>query len=434
MTTSTKKKSSPPAYEFMNPMSDTACVILGGGRGTRLFPLTQHRSKPAISFGGRYRIIDFALSNAINSGCKQIFIITQFLSSSIHRHIIQCYQLPSYGSERLDLLCAEQKPSNHTWFQGTADAIRQNLNYLLETPAEYYLILSGDQIYQLDFRKVVQFAKENGADLTVCSLPVSAADAKRMGIIAAGPNQLITDFIEKPEDPHRLAPFARDKSKTPYLGSMGIYLFKREALMGILEKDSREDFGKHLIPTCIQHHKCATYIHEGYWEDIGTIESYYRANIQFAQSSHPLRMYQDSMPIYGAHLHLPGAKLDNCEIEESIVCEGVHIESARLNQSILGPRTMVKNGTSIIGSYLLGNDFYERPAVTHNDLPRSLSIGRNCMIKNAILDKNVSLGNSVTLTNKNNLQYYDGEGIGVYIREGITVVTKGTHLPDGFEL
>lgn len=424
-------------------MTRVAAIILGGGAGTRLYPLTMTRCKPAISFGGRYRLIDVPVSNAINSGCHKMFIITQFLSSTIHRHIFQTYHLDFFSSGFIEVLAAEQKPSQKEWFQGTADAVRQNIEYFIETPVDYFLILSGDQLYNFDFRHMVQFAEKTDADLVVAALPVNAKEAKRMGILKVNEHDIISDFYEKPQDPavlemYRSHPSVIGKldvlpdSDRQYLGSMGIYLFKRNALIKLLQEDAREDFGKHLIPTKVKQGGAFAYLYDGYWEDIGTIEAFYQSNIALTQGYSPFDFYNETNPIYSNRSSLPGPKICNTRINHSIICEGALVEAEEVGNSILGPRSVVKRGTVIMDSYIMGNDFYKPPVEGTKSFPAELHIGENCVIRRAILDKNVFLGKGVQLINKDRLHEYDSNP--VFIRDGIIVVTRGAHLPDGFIL
>lgn len=433
----TKKKFSQPI--------DVGCVgtiILGGGRGTRLDPFTKTRCKPAISFGGKYRLIDIPMSNAINSGCNKIFVITQFLSSSLHQHIYKTYRLGALSNGFIEVLSAEQKPSSESWYQGPADAVRENRDYFKETPVDYFLILSGDQLYNMDFRKMLVFAKETDADLVVAALPVNEGDAKRMGLLKIDHDNFITDFCEKPQEAsllnHMRLPAATldrienaDKER-PYLGSMGIYLFKREALLKLLEDDPREDFGKHLLPTKVKQGNVAAFLFDGYWEDIGTIDAYYKANIALTKTNPAFKCYDECNPIFSSLLHLPAAKIINSDIHHSIVCEGAIIEPAKVHNSILGPRSVIKKGTIISDSYIMGNDFY-KPPIKIESLPEELHIGENCVIESAIIDKHVHFGKGVQLINKNKLRHYDGNNH-VYIRDGIIIVTRGARLPDGYTL
>jgi glucose-1-phosphate adenylyltransferase len=423
-------------------MGNVAAIILGGGEGTRLFPLTTTHCKPAICFGGRYRLIDVPLSNSINSGCLKNFIVTQYLSTPLHQHIISTYRMGSCTNGFVEILTAEQKPKSKSWFQGTADAVRQNLEYIKATPVEYFLILAGDQLYNFNFKKMVAFAQETGADVTIAALPVAEAEAKRMGVLKVNEDSCVTEFHEKPQkkellDHMKLPNFLLERIKPwcdenrQYIGSMGIYLFKREALLELLECDPREDFGKHLLPTKVQQGRASAYLFDGYWEDIGTIESFYHANMALTKSNSEFCFYDESSPIFSHHYNLPPSKINVTYIEKSILCEGTIVEADEIRNSILGPRTVVKQGTIIKNSYLMGNDFYTMPKMLSKDSAK-LSIGENCLIDKTIIDKNVIIGNGVQLVNKNKLANYDGDR--VYIRDGIIVVASGACLPDGFVL
>lgn len=412
-------------------MKQVDCLVLGGGQGTRLFPLTQSRPKPAVPFGGECRLIDVAMCNAIRAGCRSIYVITQFLSSSLHQYIYKTYGHRMGEVENIEMLTAEQRPSGQMWYQGTADAVRQNLPYLLDSQAEYFLIISGDQLYNLDFSKLLHFAKERQADLVVASLPVTKANATRMGILAIDHEQKVCDFHEKPSDPALLARLAyspsakSDASKEPhYLGSMGIYLFSREALLRLLVLDPREDFGKHLIPTQASLGGCYTYLYDGYWEDIGTISSFYHANMALTQKSPPFSFCVEGHGIQTVRQHLAPARILQGRIDHSLFCDGVLFEGDEARESILGPRVIVRSDSIIRNTYIMGNDHY----IDREN--RTLEIGKGCHLQSAILDTNVSLGDNVKLINKDNLTQYDGDG--VYIRDGIIVVSRGTRLPNGY--
>jgi glucose-1-phosphate adenylyltransferase len=437
----TLAKQSQKASKPRHPSIDQVItLILGGGQGKRLFPLTSTRCKPAICFGGHFRLIDIPMSNAINSGCQKIFIITQFLSTSLHQHICKTYRLGTYSSGFVELLAAEQKPSKETWFQGTADAVRQNMDYLVEIPGDYFLILSGDQLYNMDFQKMLDFASETDADLVIATLPINKTDAKRMGVMRINSQQFVTEFHEKPQQDELLSKlelssrFFQESGLNPsadkhYLGSMGIYLFKRETLFNLLKLEIGEDFGKHLIPHIVSQGKVAAYMHEGYWEDIGTIESFYKANIALTENAPAFDCYDQTHPIYTVHSHLPAPKIMDTLLKNAIICEGSIIEAAEISHSILGPRSIVKKGTVIRHSYLMGNDYYHSP-VHFEDAP--IQIGENCLIENALIDKQVSIGNNVKLTNRNNVKEFSSDDL--YIRDGIIIVPRGTHLPDNFNL
>jgi glucose-1-phosphate adenylyltransferase len=438
-----KVKALDSAHPSVN-MKSVASIILGGGEGTRLYPLTLTRSKPAISFGGRYRIIDVPISNSIHADCYKIFVLTQFLSSSLHHHIFQTYLQHAKAAGLIEILTAEQKPAQKSWFQGTADAVRQNIDYLLEQPIEYFLILSGDQLYNIDFRKMVAFAQKTDADLVIAALPVNAQEAGRMGILKVDQNDSVTAFYEKPQDKDILQGLRSSAktlgragtsaaSKRPYLGSMGIYLFKRKALMDLLAKDTREDFGKHLIPTQLQLGKVSAFLYDGYWEDIGTIETFYQANMALLDPNSAFYLYNEEQPIYSYRYEIPPTKFyQNTHMQQSIMCDGAIIEADEITHSILGPRTIIEKGSIIRDSYIMGNDYYRTTVQDRNRLPPRPHIGENCVIKRAILDKNICIGNDVQLINKDNLTQYNGENI--YIRDGIIIVPRGATLPDGFIL
>lgn len=424
-------------------MRNVASIILGGGEGTRLYPLTLTRCKPAINFGGKYRLIDVPVSNSIHANCYKIFVLTQFLSSSLHHHIFQTYLQNGKMSNQIEILTAEQKPTHKSWYQGTADAVRQNLDYLLECPVDFFLILSGDQLYNIDFCEMMQFAREKDADLTIATLPVPAQEASRLGILKIDSQSLITDFYEKPQDKAIL-----QKLRTPsdilnklgvnvsnrrnYLGSMGIYLFKRKALIDLLVQDSREDFGKHLIPTKVQTGKTAAFIYDGYWEDIGTVQTFYEANIALTTNNPPFNFHNEKKPIFSNHYDLPPARFNQTVIKQSILCEGCIVEGNQIESSILGPRTVIQKGCLIRNSYVMGNDYYTSTVTDHQRLPTQPRIGENSFIKRAIVDKNAFIGKDVQLVNKQNLTHYNGENI--YIRDGIIVVPRGATIADGFIL
>lgn len=425
-------------------MNRVASVILAGGQGTRLFPLTHSQCKPAITVGGKFRLIDFPLSNAINSGCNKIFIITQFLSSSLHKHIFRTYQTGGpMSSGYIDLLTAEQRPNQQSWYQGTADAVRQNINYLCESSVDYFLILSGDQLYNMNLQNFVKFAMETDADAIIATLPLSEEDSKRMGVLEIDSHCIIRNFYEKPKEKEVLDKFRipenirdkiglKDPNKT-HLGSMGIYLFKRQSLIDLFRHDTREDFGKHLLPTKIQEGNVAAYIHNGYWEDIGTIKTFYQANLDLASNHPAFDYYDEANPIVSSPVKLPGAKYNETYIKNSIICDGAIVEADEVTNSVLGLRTVIKNGSIIRDSYIMGHDFYTPPTENPN-FPDKLEIGEDCLIQKTIIDKHVRLGNRVHLVNKNKIVHYDDEENNVYIRDGIIVIARGADLPDGFTL
>lgn len=432
-----------PHKQQISLADDVATIILAGGQGTRLYPLTKERCKPAVRFGGRYRLIDIPISNSLNSGIKQIYIISQFFSSSLNNHIKDTFQLDGIQGASMTFLYPEETSSGMCVYQGTADAIRKNLPAFKKCTSEYFLILSGDQLYNMDLFAMIEFAKKKNADLTIATLPVREKEAKRMGLLKIDETYDVLDFFEKPSDPKILKNYHLDEKfldakkiphhKEPiYLGSMGIYVFKRKALFDLLEVNSEDDFGRHLIPTQIAKGNTAAFYYNGYWEDIGTISSYYEATLALIRNHLGLDLYNESLPIFSNSVHLPCARVTDTKVEHSILSQGSIIEAKEITHSMLGLRSVVKKGTTIKDSIVIGNQFYSPPNSLKDSLPDQFSIGENCHIEKAILDEHVKIGNNVQLVNKNKLQNYDGPGI--FIRDGIIVVSSGTTLPDGFIL
>jgi glucose-1-phosphate adenylyltransferase len=424
-------------------MSTVCSIILSGGQGTRLFPLTQIRCKPAIIFGGRYRLIDVAISNSLNSNIRKNFIITQFLASSLHQYIYQTYRTDSFSSGFIEVLGVEEKPNCASWFQGTADAVRQNLEYLAQTPADFFLILSGDQLYHLDFQQMLCYAMEKEVDLVVATQAVSEKEACRMGIMKVNEDHHIIDFYEKPQQATILDRFATPPSvlekmglpantKKHFLGSMGIYLFRRSALFDLLIQNAGHDFGKHLIPAKVKIGSIASFPYNGYWEDIGTIESFYKANLALTHKEPPFSLYSEANPILTRYHNLPGAKISNTYIKNSILCEGALIDADEISGSVIGQRSIIGQGSIVRDSYLMGNDQYTSPVAGCQGNRQQYGVDRDCIIQTAIIDKNVCLGKGVQLINKNKLKEYDSPH--GYIRDGIIVIPSGTSLPDGFVL
>jgi len=414
-------------------------VILAGGQGTRLFPLTQHRCKPAVNFAGRYRLVDIPISNSLNSNMNHIFVISQYFSSSLNQHIKETYPLDQFQGGSLNLLCPEQRPEGKIWYEGTADAVRKNLDALTKLPIDYFLILSGDQLYNMDLEAMVQFACEKDADLTIASLPVGKAAASRLGLLNIDSDANIVDFQEKPSNPEVLKRFELPDDFVEshdihcpnppcFLASMGIYVFKKDVLVSLLKEDPREDFGKHMIPTQLKKGKGAAFLYQGYWEDIGTISSYFEANLALTTNSLGLNLYNEILPIYAHNHYLPGARLSNTQALDSIICDGAILEAKEVKRSIIGVRSVVRKGTIIRESILLGNKTY----TSIEDATCHYEVGKNCHIKRTIIDQDVQIGNNVHLVNEKNLDTYDGDGI--YIRDGIIIVKSHTKIPDGFVL
>jgi len=404
-----------------------ASIVLAGGQGTRLFPLTQARCKPSVGFGGRYRLIDIPISNSLNSKINRLFVISQYFASELHSHILSTYHMDLFGTGKLELLSPEETIKGKRWFLGTADAVRQNLSYLLQAPVDYFILLSGDQLYQMNLLKIVQFAIDKEADFVVSCLRVKTAEAKRMGILKIDADGIIVDFFEKPQEVETLDQFCIQPDQ--FLGSMGIYVFRRDIMKKILEEEKGEDFGKQIIPSSAKKYRAIAYIYEGYWEDIGTIDSYYHANLSLTGLNHPLNIYDERNPIFASPDHLPPPLIRGTVIKDSIIGQGAIIESKEISHSIIGMRIHTKPESIIKNSILLGNySYYSLPSGPESG--NEFTIGRGTYIENAIIDEGTSIGNNVCLKNKKNLKYFDGNGI--YIRDGIMIVTAGTTLPDWF--
>jgi len=420
-----------------------ATIILAGGQGTRLHPLTIHHSKPAVSYGGRYKLIDIPISNSINSDFRQIFVIAQYLSGELQHHISQTYHFDAFNPGSVDVLTPqEDEKGEKVWFSGTADAVRKNLPTILKSTADYFLILSGDQLYNINFQNMVAFAQEKKADLTIASIPIHKKEAHRMGILQIDNESKVIDFVEKPTDDAILHRFQLQSSffekwkiqprkESYYLASMGIYVFKREALVKLLRMDERQDFGYHLIDTAVKKGKTSAFIYHGYWEDIGTVSSYYEANLILTRSTKGLNTYDESNPIYARPTFLPGPKIKSTVINDSIICEGSIIEAEEISHSVIGLRSHIKKGSILRDTVMMGNHFYMPPS--HGEKPSAGDywVGEHCLIEKAIIDEHVQIGNHVKLINKEKRDHWDGDGL--FVRDGIIIVTAGTRLPDHFE-
>ncbi len=428
-----KKK---PDYKIT---SQVACIILAGGKGTRLSPLTLERCKPAVNFGGRYRLIDVPISNSLNSRMNHIFVISQYFSSSLNEHIKNTFPLDHFQGGSLNLLCPEERPDGKIWYEGTADAVRKNLEAFEKLPIEYFLILSGDQLYNMDLELMVQQAFEADADLTIASLPVGQNEASRYGLLNVNSKGSITDFVEKPSDTNTLKNFEvpetfleqydlRTSNPPSYLASMGIYVFKKRTLIDLLKTNPGNDFGKDLIPYQLKRGKSLAFIYQGYWEDIGTIKSYYEANLSLTTNDLGLDLYNEVLPIYAHNHYLPGARLTDTQIINTIICDGTIIDAKEIRNSIIGVRSIIKRNTTISDSLLLGNTSYNSTL----DPTIEYTIGENCQIHKAIIDQNVIIGDNVKLVNRDNLETYDSKEI--TIRNGIIVIKKGSKIPNGFVL
>jgi glucose-1-phosphate adenylyltransferase len=405
-----------------------AGIVLAGGQGTRLFPLTKTRCKPAVGFGGRYRLIDIPLSNALNSKISRLFVISQYFASNLHQHILATYRFDLFKEGGIELLCPEEDTDKKVWFEGTADAVRKNLHHLIKAPVDYYLILSGDQLYNIDLVELLQFAKDTNAEMVVASLYVTENEAHRMGVMKIDDSYHIKEFKEKPKTAPELKPF---EVKKGYLASMGIYVFRRDILLSLLQEPG-VDFGHHLIPFQAAKGGSYAYIYNGYWVDIGTIASFYDANMSLLNQRHCLETYNEANPIYTRPHNLPSPLIVNTKVNRSYISQGSIIEADEVDHSIIGVRCRVGKGTKIRHSILMGHQFYSAPLHQHPPLPQNFTIGENCVIEKAIIDEHTCLGNNVKLINKDKLETYDSED--VCIRDGIIIVNSGAQLPDNFTL
>ncbi|HEX8294896.1 MAG TPA: glucose-1-phosphate adenylyltransferase [Chthoniobacteraceae bacterium] len=415
----------------------TLAVIMGGGAGSRLFPLTKERSKPAVPLAGKYRIVDIPISNCINSGLRRIYVLTQFNSASLHKHINSSYKFDNFSRSFVEILAAQQTPTDNSWYQGTADAVRQNLRDFLQYPYEYFAILSGDQLYRMDYREVLAQHIETKADMTLATIPVKREDAKSFGIMHTDAQRRIVRFEEKPKDPalldelripaELLAEMGRNPDEELFQASMGIYIFNRDVLVEALNNE-HVDFGKHIIPDLISRMRLHSYVFQGYWEDIGTIRAFFDSNLALTDAVPQFNFFDTIAPIYTHARFLPATKINGANIRKAIISDGCIIDEATIERSIVGIRSFIKAGTTIRHSILMGADFYDVDQASREGGPQ-LGIGRNCVIDHAIIDKNARIGDGVVITSDGKPDHFDGENY--YVRDGIVVVPKGAVIPDG---
>ncbi len=410
-------------------------LILGGGQGKRLFPLTSYRSKPAVPIGGQYRLVDIPISNAINSGLRRVFVLTQFNSASLHRHIHRTYPYEAFTKTSIELLAAEQTLEHTDWFQGTADAVRKCMPHYHVYATDTFLILSGDHLYRMDYREILKFHQEHDADVTVATIPVPQREIKGLGIMKLKADGEITDFLEKPTKNEPTASYVIPKkkcdemgikSKSPmYLASMGIYVFKKNVLLDVLAGQEK-DFGREIIPKAIQKHKVFGYVFTGYWRDIGTIGAFFKESLGLTAPEPSFSFLSPQGRIYTRPRYLPPSKFLNTQMEHVLMSEGCVVHGAKIKESVIGLRSVVNEGTVIRRSILMGNDYYEWPAPNAD---RKIGIGKNCLIENCILDKNVGIGDNVKITNVLKLKEKDGDNY--FIRDGIVIIPKGANIPAG---
>jgi len=414
-------------------MNDCLAVILGGGRGTRLFPLTRQRSKPAVPIAGKYRIIDIPVSNCLNSDLRRIFVLTQYNSESLNKHLSMTYKFDIFTSAFVTTLAAEQTEDSPEWFQGTADAVRQSMRHMHSHRSREVLVLAGDQLYQLDFRKMKDTHRRHVADATVAVLPVPGEQTSGFGILKVNRQGRIVHFEEKPK-PERLSELESDipGHGRGFLASMGIYMFSREALEKAIGDPGLVDFGRHVIPKAIGEMRVQAHFHRGYWEDIGTIGSYFEANLQLCDPMPPFDFYDAVRPVYTHPRFLPSTKVEGCALRGALVSEGCILMGAEIERSVVGIRSRVGPGTRVRNSLLLGADYYESLEEIDRAQARGLppvGIGSDCVIERAIVDKNARVGNGVRISNAAGVQEADGDGY--YIRDGIVIVPKSGVVADG---
>ncbi len=421
-------------------MDNVVSVILGGGRGTRLYPLTKERSKPAVPLAGKYRLIDIPISNCLNSNLNKIYVLTQFNSASLHRHITRAYKFDNFSRGFIEILAATQTMESTNWYQGTADAVRQNLRFFNQPNTDFALILSGDQLYRMNYQELIKEHIRMGAEVTVSVIPVERKDAYGFGILKVDEQGSIIDFFEKPKDEKlidalSLPPSAferrgiRAKGRT-LLASMGIYVFNMDVLNEVLKESDKSDFGKDIIPDMIKNRRVSSYFFDGYWEDIGTIKSFYEANLKLVSPTPSFDLFDEKAPIYTNPLFLPGSLINSCAITQSIISDGCHIDNAEIHNAVLGIRSVVGKNTMIRDSIIMGADYYESEAnIRTNRFKKipDMGIGNNSRIVRAIVDKNVHIGENVVIENVEKLEHFDADNY--MIRDNIVIVTKGSVIP-----
>jgi glucose-1-phosphate adenylyltransferase len=431
-----------PAYTPALPPGTTErtlAVIMGGGAGTRLFPLTKDRAKPAVPLGGKYRIVDIPISNCLNSGLRSIYILTQFNSMSLHRHIQASYKFDNFSRSFVDILAAQQTPEGSQWYQGTADAVRQNMRYFLERPFDYYLILSGDQLYRMDFRALLHQHIRSGADITLATKPVERSQVPEFGIMQSDAHRRVTKFVEKPTDeavqdefkmgPELLESIGEARDAELFQASMGIYVFNRDVLVECLN-NNLADFGKHVIPQSIEQLQVSGFIFNGYWEDIGTVRAFYEANLDLTDLLPQYSFFEAASPIYTHPRFLPGSKINGATLRQAIIADGCIISDAHIERSVIGVRSTIESGATIRNSIVMGADYYETDPPTDNRREPKIGIGRNCVIDRAIIDKNARIADGVVITPEGKPADLDAGNY--FIRDGIVVVPKNAVIPAGF--
>ncbi len=436
---STVNHKRPNSYKMAQ---STVSIILGGGAGTRLFPLTASRSKPAVPIAGKYRLVDIPISNCINSNINRMFVLTQFNSASLNRHIKNTYQFSAFSSGFVDIIAAEQTPDNPGWFQGTADAVRQSLRHVTQHESEFILILSGDQLYQMDFQEMIENHIERGADISIATIPVPSREAPEFGIMKVSDEGLITSFIEKPKA-ELLPEWVSDTGEKMqqegrhYLASMGIYIFNRKLLYHLLNEKHADatDFGKEILPGSIDEYKVASYQYDGYWTDIGNIYSFFEANLALTDEVPPFNLFDNSKAVYTHARMLPPAKISGTTLEKTIIADGCIINASRIENSVIGIRSRIGRGSTIACCYLMGSDYYETieemTDAVSKGIPK-IGIGERCYLNNCIVDKNCRIGDNVHINGGRHLENADTP---LYtIKDGIVVFKKNAQIPNNFTI
>lgn len=428
----------------MTPQKNVLAVIMGGGRGTRLHPLTMERCKPAVPLAGKYRLVDIPISNCINSDINRIFLLTQFHTASLHRHIQNTFHFDPFGGGFVDILSAEQTEKSTDWYQGTADAVRRNLQHFRNFPHEFVLILSGDQLYRMDFRKIIEQHIATGADVSIAAIPFPVSKVEGLGLMRVGDDLEISQFVEKPKDPKIIdsltisekleARLTNPSGEKHCLASMGIYVFNRKVLAEALDNDQK-DFGKEIIPGLLGKKKLFAHVFEGYWEDIGTVKAFFDANLALAQPLPPFNFFDQGAPIYTQDRYLPPSKINHCTVDYAVFGDGSIIEDSTITHCVLGIRSFVREGTVLKDVVMMGADYYESEDQIQANAAKgvpNLGVGAGCVIEHAIIDKNARIGAGVKLSaiGKEDGNYPHG----VVIRDGVLVVPKGMVVPDGFVL
>jgi len=417
--------------------SKVLAIILGGGQGSRLHPLTETRSKPAVPIAGKYRLVDIPISNCINSNIKRMFVLTQFNSASLNRHIKDTYHFSFFSSAFVDVLAAEQTPGNSKWFQGTADAVRQSMHHFLRHDFDHALILSGDQLYQMDYDEMIQKHIESDAKISIATIPVNAKDATSFGILKTNEKNDITSFIEKPAEEllpdwtSEVSPQMKNEGRN-YLASMGIYVFNRDLLIELMGNPDTNDFGKEIIPQAIGKHKVVSHQFEGYWTDIGNIDSFFEANLALTDDFPQFDLYSKKRRIYTHARMLPTTKISGTILDKTVIADGCIINAGKIEHSVIGIRSRIDSESTVINTYMMGSDFYQPLEEIVDENKTSMGIGKRCFIKNAILDKNCSIGDDVRIKGGKHLA--DAETETYAIRDGIVVIKKGAVIQNGFTI